>query len=468
MSGPRRRARMCRGVASLAIIAGGPWSTALAQGLAANLAAPQVSPCDFNGIAGKPLTLSSAIDLALCSNAEIQSAGAAIRVRAAELGQARSAYWPSLAATVTEVRENTRYPDSASSATTDTATTLYGTLSWNLLDFGGRRSEVRAASKLLEAALGTRDATVQKVFTSVVESYYDSVTAKALLDSTTEDTAAARETLASAERRLDRGDGARSDALQARTALARTTLDSNRALGTYEKSLALLAYSVGLAPGTRFEVPDELEAPAGVDEKSLAAWLEEASQRHPAIAAARAELEAARSQVISARSSGRPTLGLQMNYYANGFPQQGLATDRQRTATVGIAVSIPLFDGFLQRHKVHAAKAAVQVREALLVDTERVTLTEIVKMYSDATAAVANLREAQSLLNAARSSQESSKRRYEAGATDMLELLAAQTALADARQEMVRSVAELRSARLRLLATSGALSNGAELLRETN
>ncbi len=437
--------------------------------LATDVVTPIGGPCDLEGIAGGQLTLPRAIDVALCSNAEILSAGAAIRVRAAELGQARSGYWPSLTATVTEVKENARSPDSASPATTDTATTLYGALSWRLLDFGGRRSDVQAASKLLEAALGTRDATVQKVLTSVVESYYDSVTAKALVASKTEDEAAARQTLASAERRLDSGNGARSDALQARTALARATLDLNRASGTYEKSLALLAYSVGLAPGTRFDVPDEAEAPATITiEKGLAAWLEEASQRHPAIAAARAELDAARFRVISERSSGRPTLDLQMNYYANGFPQQGLATDRQRTATIGIAVSIPLFDGFLQRHKVHAANATVQVREAVLIDTERLTLTDIVKAYSDAVAATANLRESQSLLEAARSSQESSKRRYDAGATDILELLAAQSALADARQERVRSVAELRSARLRLLATSGILSNSAELQQEEN
>jgi outer membrane protein len=106
--------------------------------------------------------------------------------------------------------------------------------------------------------------------------------------------------------------------------------------------------------------------------------------------------------------------------------------------------------------------------EAVLVDTERLTLTEIVKAYSDATAAVANLRESQGLLAAAQSSQESSRRRYEAGATNILELLVAQAALADARQERTRSVAELRSARLRLLATTAALSNGAELLREND
>ena len=152
-------------------------------------------------------------------------------------------------------------------------------------------------------------------------------------------------------------------------------------------------------------------------------------------------------------------MDLQANYYANGFPEQGIATTRQRDTTIGIAITIPLFDGFLNRYKIHEAEATVNVKEAALIDAERVTLTAIVKAYSDATAAVANLRESQSLLEAAVASQISSKRRYDSGATDILELLSTQAALADARQERVRSLADWRSARLRLLATSGILSN---------
>ncbi|MGD0505679.1 MAG: TolC family protein [Steroidobacteraceae bacterium] len=420
--------------------------------------APSDVPCRFDGIPNGSLSLARAVDLALCSNADIQSAAATVRVRAAQLGEAHAEYWPTLTATATELRENTRYPGAPIPSSTDTAVTAYGALSWRLFDFGGRHADSRSASMLLEVALGTQDATIQKVLGAVVEAYFDAVTAKALMNSKAEDEALARETLASAERRLRQGDGAQSDALQAKTASVRATLDSNRAQGSYETSLAVLAYSVGLRTGTPYTVPDEADRSPGADDKSLQAWLDDARQRHPAIAAARADVEAAEAQVVSARSSGRPTVDFQANYYANGFPEQGIATTRQRSTTVGIAITIPLFDGFLSRYKVHEAEATVKVKEAALIDVERVTLTDIVKAYSDATTAVANLRESQSLLEAAKASQASSKRRYESGATDILELLNTQTALADARQERVRCLADWRSARLRLLATSGILS----------
>jgi outer membrane protein len=297
------------------------------------------------------------------------------------------------------------------------------------------------------------------VLGGVVENYFDTVTAKALVSSDSESETLAAQTLASAERRLGLGTAAQSDVLQARTAVARARLATNRARGSYQTALAVLAQTVGLPTGTAYFVPDDVDTPTDEDDQGLDAWLNDARSRHPAIVAARADVEAAQAQVTSARSSGRPTIDLQANYYANGFPQEGLSATRQRDTTIGIAVTIPLFDGFLNRYKVHEAEATVGLKEAALIDTERTTLTEIVKAYSDAITAVANVRDSQTLVEVAQAAQESSKRRYESGAADIIELLTAQHALADARQERVRSLADWRSARLRLLATSGLLSN---------
>jgi outer membrane protein len=416
-------------------------------------------PCQSGGIQDGELSLARAVALALCSNAELQSAAATVRLRAAQLGEARAAYWPTLTASATQLRENTQYPGTSTPASTDTAVTAYGALTWRLLDFGGRSADLRSAKESLEAALGTRDATSQKVLGAVVEAYFDAVTAKALVDSKADDEALARETVASAGRRLLRGDGAQTDVLQAKTALARAALDSNRARGSYEKSLAVLAYSVGLPTGIMYSVPTEPVTSASDNHKGLIAWLDDARQRHPAIVAARADVEAARAQVISTRSAGRPSIDLQANYYANGFPQQGLASTRQRNNTIGIEITVPLFDGFLNRYKIREAQASVSVKEATLIDIERVTLTEIVKSYYDAASAAANLEVSQDLVDSASSSLASSKRRYESGAAEILELLTTQTALADARQERVRSLADWRSARLRLLATSGVLTS---------
>ena len=86
---------------------------------------------------------------------------------------------------------------------------------------------------------------------------------------------------------------------------------------------------------------------------------------------------------------------------------------------------------------------------------------DLVKAHADATSALRNLQAADALLKAAIESLEVSKRRYEKGAADILEMLNTQSALADARMEYIRCQAEWNSARLRLLASTGKLNRAA-------
>jgi outer membrane protein len=176
-------------------------------------------------------------------------------------------------------------------------------LTWRLFDFGGRRAAVRAASELLAAAFASQDAKVQKVLATVVQAYFDSVTAKALLIAKTEDRALAEQTVNSANHRLLGGNGAQSDALQAESALAHAELELNRTRAAYQKSLAVLTYATGLPIGASIEVPSESE-PSSVPqvEQALSTWLDAARRSHPAIVAARAEVDTAEAQVTAARS----------------------------------------------------------------------------------------------------------------------------------------------------------------------
>jgi outer membrane protein len=401
--------------------------------------------------------LAQAIDIALCNNARIRAAWANIRIQAAEVGRAKAAYWPSLAASVSELGDRTSYPDTSIPTTTRTEATVYGSLTWRLFDFGGRSATRRAAEAMLEAATASRDATVQKVLSAVVQDYFEAVTAKALVENKGDDETLARNTLASAQRKLAQGGAAQSDALQAATALAKISLEKNRAEGTYEKTAATLVYVLGLPPATTVDLPMDIDAQSGYEEQDLGTWLKEAQRGHPAIVAARAALDAAREQVTAVRSSGRPTLDLTGDYYQNAYPGQGLATTNTKVATLGLSVTVPLFDGFANHHKVRGAEATVKVKEAELQDTEQQTLMEIVKAHADAESSLRNLRVSEDLVRAALESLESSQRRYNSGAASILELLNTQAALADARSERVRCLAEWRTARLTLLASAGSL-----------
>nr|WP_279343592.1 TolC family protein [Variovorax terrae] len=441
--------------------------------------APPACPMDdrHGTDAEHPLTLDRAVDLALCRSPQVRAAWAAIKVQAATLGEARAAYWPTLNASVARQHTQTRYPDSPGASTSASGHTGYLSTSWRLLDFGTRAAQREAAGQSLVAALASHDAALQKTLSSVIGAYFDALAAEGGMRARDQASQLAQSTLEATRRREQRGVAPMSDALQAGTALAKARLAQQRATGDYRKALSVLTYAIGLAPASLAAAPirlvdNELAEPADGSElqareamNELAQWMAQAQARHPAIAAARAQLAASEARVAAARAEGLPTLDLTGNFYQNGYPNQGLQLNRSQVTTVGVVLSIPLFEGFARTYKIRGAQAQTEQSEAQLADTRNQVLMEVVKAHADAVSALGNLESSQTLMNAAQASVASSQRRYAGGAADILELLATQSTLADAQQERVRCLAEWRSARLRLVASAGALGRQAVLKR---
>jgi outer membrane protein len=418
-------------------------------------------PCPANKDFATPLALNEAVDLALCNNPQIRAAWAGIKVQAGALGEARAAYLPTLTGTVNHLQTHTSYPGSIVGATNTEGKTIYATLAWRLFDFGGREANRESANDLLVAAIASHDATLQKNLSEVVQAYFDAQTAKASWQAKEKTEEIDQSTLDTAQRRETHGAASHSDVLQAKTALAKATLDKNRAAGSYQKALSVLVYTLGVPPQTRILLADDLKDSTQLDAKDLEAWLAIAEKSHPAILAARAQWESAKHKITSVRSDGLPTVDFSSNFYQNGYPGQGLAPTQSRQTTAGISLSIPFFDGFSRTYKIRGAEAQAEQKEAELQDTEHNTLMEVVKTYADAVSFLQNLQASETLLNAAQESLAASKRKYEKGAADILEILNTQAALADAMQERIHCLSDWRSARLRLLASAGVMGRAA-------
>ena len=414
----------------------------------------------------QPLELGSAIDIALCNNPQIRSAWAEIKVQSGVLGEARAAYLPNMKVSVSRL-EN--WSSSSSLFGTNhslmTGNQLYGTLTWRLLDFGGRRANNTAASQLLVAALAAHEASLQKTMAGVIQAYFDAMTAQSNYISRKKMADIAETVLAATKRREDRGAVPLSDTLQASTALCKARLNEVRAQGELNKSLSILVQAMGLAPGTPVRLPQTLELSRVDDVKDLESLLREAEEKHPAIRQARAKLAADKAKINVARSEGLPSLDATASLSRNGYPNQGLSSIKQSVTTAGVTLNLPIFEGFARTYRIRGAQAQAEQSEAQLQDATNQILTEVVKAHADALTSLGTLKATERLLVAATESLHSSLRRYDRHAADILELLNSQSVLADAEQERIRAVAEWRSARLRLVADSGLLGR-AELLQE--
>lgn len=415
------------------------------------------APCPAVKDFADPLALWEAIDLALCSNPQIKSAWAEIKMQSAAVGEARAAYLPTLSGTAGRLRDITTFPGSDFRSSGVTSTIVSGTVGWRIFDFGGRDANRKSANQLLLAAIEDHDAVLQKTLASVIGAYFDAQTSQALLLAKKQSELLAQHTLETSRRRETKGADARSDVLQASTALAKVALERSRAEGAYLKSLSVLTYAIGAPSDTKIVLADDLEEKSNENNVELKNWLDLAASRHPAILAARAKVESAEQQVISARSDGLPTFDFSGNMYQNGRQGQTLQATKSREWVVGVTMTIPIFDGFSRTYKISGAEAQAEQKRAELEDIEHQTLMNVVKAYADAGSALNNLDYSQSLLSAAQESLATTQRKFEKGASDILDILNAQGALADAQQQRIQCLAEWRSARLQLLAATGQL-----------
>ena len=422
--------------------------------------------CPASEDLSQPLELDSAVDIALCNNPQIRSAWAAIKIQAGVLGEARAAYLPTMNVSINRLGNwtSTSFPPGAGESFMK-GNQLYGSLTWRLLDFGERRANTKAASQLLAAALAAHDASLQKTMAGVIQAYFDAMTAQSQYISRKKMAEIAERVLAATKRREERGAAPLSDTLQASTALAKARLNESRAQGEFNKSLGLLVQAMGLAPGTVLRLPQTLELYRVDDVRELNSWLRKAEEQHPAIRQARAKLAADKAKITVARAEGLPSLDATAYISRNGYPNQGLSSDKQSVKSAGVTLNLPIFEGFGRTYKILGAKAQVEQSDAQLQDTTNQVLTEVVKAHADALTSLGTLRATDRLMEAATLGLRSSLRRYERHAADILEVLNSQSSLADAEQERIRAVAEWRSARLRLLANSGLLGL-ADLLQE--
>jgi len=394
------------------------------------------------------LALPDVVDLALCHNPQTREVWANARAQAALAGVAWAAYLPSLEGKLIGSRKR---PDGGATYRQNDGSL---TLSYLLYDFGARSAALENARQLLEAAGATQDATVQAVFLSAVQAYYQTQTAEAALAAARESERASQESLKAAEVRYRVGTGTPADRLQAQTAWSQAVLNRIAAEGGLKSAQGALANVIGRdAYRSVALVPMAEAAPAEGFERDVEALVAEARRRRPDLQAAEAQVRAARANTDAARAAGRPTLSFGATAGAQGI--EGSAY--QHSGTIGVTLTVPLFTGFSTTYKVRAAEAQADAQAARRDRVSLQVALDVWNAYQGLATATQSLRSAADLLASALQSERVALGRYTAGVGSILDVLNAQSALASARQQKVQSAYSWNVARAALARSMGSL-----------
>jgi len=121
---------------------------------------------------------------------------------------------------------------------------------------------------------------------------------------------------------------------------------------------------------------------------------------------------------------------------------------------------VPLFNGFEHKYNVERARAEAGAAHAQAVSLENTVRLQVFTSYYDLETAATRYATAQELLAAADQSAQVAAGRYHEGVGSILDLLAAQSALANARAQHILTRAEWLISLAQLAHDTGALQPG--------
>lgn len=419
--------------------------------------------CTFGHVPER-LTLEQAVERVLCNDPRTRLSWVNAKAQAAQVGLSQSAYLPRLNGRLDSTRGNGRVdfdePHLRSGDGNRRRNSAGIELSWVLVDFGRRGAALNQARQLLLAANATQDATLQDTFVQAAQVYYDALSAQRSLAASIQVAELAARNLEAADAKYKAGAAALSDRLQAQTAFSQANLRQIRDRGALQNALGILALRMGLSAQTPLQLAGDLTPlPNTQFVKAVDELLVQARQEHPAILAAQARLNAAQAAVDERRAASLPTLALTADLAYASSQQSRIfnGDERERNRSIGLQLSIPLFEGFGSVYQIRHAQARVEAGQAELAEVERQVALDLWTSYQALNTETQSLQRTDELVEQSRQSLEVVQGRYHSGVGSMIELMNALTSYASAQEQHIQGLSHWQTLRLRLAANLGRL-----------
>jgi outer membrane protein len=380
------------------------------------------------------LSLPDVVDLALRNNPQTSLSWSQARTAAFQYGSARATFFPTIAATADLAR---------SQSTTSTGfiqRTQFAplvSLSYLLLDFGGRSGTIGAARENTIALDLDYNATLQNTVLQAETAYFAYVSARDLVRAQLKTVGEADTNFRAAQVRHNSGVATIADVLQAQTVLSQSLLDLETDSGTVRTNHGNLATAMGLRADAEFEVamPSDTIS-VGSAAASADSLIVSALDNRPDLAAARVSILQAQQEVRVARSAEFPAItagaGLGRNY-------SNLSNFTGNNYSLTLGLSIPIFNGFGLQYDLAAAKSRVDEQRASANVLRNQVSNQVVTSYVSLHTAAARVRTSNVLLASAQQSEDVARGRYRAGVGTILDLLTAEAALASARAQQAQT-----------------------------
>jgi outer membrane protein len=400
-------------------------------------------------------SLAEVVDIALRNSPATRLSWSQARAAAELYGASAGRQYPTLSAGVSVNRSRSvAQPSRPAGERSQYGPSL--SLAYTVLDFGGRSGTIDVARQTAIAADFTHNATIENTILQVEAAAFTYLATRSLRDAAKSDLELATAALNAAEERRRVGLATIADVLQARTARSQSEL----ALTTLEGNLMVTRGGVAVAMGLPANVPIDMPEIPMSDSvffvaQSVDSLIDLAVRNRPELSTASAQAKAAESQIRVARSAYMPALALNATGANNGSDVVGFGG---RTYTLNFGVSVPVFNGFSNHYDVAAANDQHQAALARAAATKQQIIQQVFTAYYTLKTSTDRVRTSRDLLASATQSETVARERYREGVGSIVDLLIAQSALANARAQSVNTRWQWRTALAQLAHDVGVLN----------
>lgn len=378
-----------------------------------------------------PRTLSELVDIALENNPATCQTWWNARRAAANLGVARSAYWPRIDFAAKAVKGQD-YSFLNGPETTYTKLEAEAVVALMLYDYGNRTANYNATAAALLAANWQTDRVMQKVIMRVLEYGYATLYSQEVVYATETSVSEAEKLVDIAQKLNEAGVNSISDTYSSQTSLSQLKIDLANNRAQLDIHRAKLATSLGYSAECLFEVApaDTLIQPQTED---LCALIDLAMHCRADLMAKQAKLNESNWKLAKARSEYGPKIALKTvggyeTQFKSGKDDEGIAKYK-----VGVYLDYPLFDGLKTMCQNCAALADTQITACELAELQLDVALDVFTQSRLLKAIQEILPEAELGLTNAQKAYEGVTEKYRAGKERIAEVSIAHRQLVTAR-----------------------------------
>ncbi len=414
----------------------------------------------------KPLALAELADVALRGNPATRKAWNNARAAAAQVEQARGYFLPTIVGTFGANRQRTiAEPDDF-----DLDYTKYGPglqVNYLVLNFGGGRgAAVEQALQTVYAADFAFNRSIQDVLLAVEKAYYGLISAQSGIKAAQASVKDAQLALDTAKERTAAGVGTALDVLHAQASYDQAQYKLANVKGLLKNARGDLAQVLGLPADTTVNVePPTIDIPDALTDQDVRRLIDEALNRRPDIAALRATLAAKKAAIRVTGSALWPSLyvngNVSRNYY-DTVTDREFQQNQQNDWSYGAGATLQwtLFDGLQTLSAKRAAAAQADAVKAQLVQAELAASGDVWMFYADYETALEKHNFSLAYLKSTSASYDLALDSFRSGLSSMLDVISAESELAQARMQNITARQDAFTALANLAHATGLLEKG--------